>query len=480
MKTVSSLHAYFRILVVSIFVALLGLGSTPHALSGLLSDAYQSAAVGDYHNAAKYLIDISAYYPERADIIIQAAHFAFQAGESQLVIQYLGRPDVNKYLLIDDRILLGDAYLQNGEIVKAEAVWADVAQQSDSQQVIQRLADLYLQQKDYSSAVTYLRKLIDLDPTNGQLYYRVGCLEAFIDPLKALPYLAQAAQIDPSIAANAQALHNKIRTANLFEQPAYTLLVSGRQLASVDEWVYATEAFKRATEQDPDYADAWAFLGEAEQQVIIQETGSTTDAGLDELQHAIHLDADSILANTFFGLYWERQQDFSQAQHYLEKAIDLDPSDPYLYSELGNILSKSGELPAAQTEYEKAIQLTPQNPLFYRLLAGFALENHIQVRELALPAARQAVILDENDSDSLDMMAQVMLALEDYHSAENYSLEAVHANPANVVACLHLGTVYLNLGEPTLAYQWLSTARDLDPGSWASAQADRMISYYFP
>jgi tetratricopeptide (TPR) repeat protein len=443
-------------------------------------NAYQSAASGDYLNASKDLANITSYYSWRNELNVEAARYAFKAGDPKATIQYLDRPGTIAHLTSDDLILLGDAYYQGGNLSKAEAIWKDVTEQVDSNQAYKRLMDLYLQQKDYASAVNCMQKLLSINPADIQLYYRIGLLYAATDPLKALPFLAQAAEIDTIIASAARALQDKIRTANLFDQPTYILLASGRQLANMGEWVYAAEAFKRATDLNPDYSDAWAFLGEARQQITKQETGSVSDAGLSELQLALQLDGKSILANTYMGLYWERQQDYSQAQTYLEKAIAVNPADPYLFSELGNILSKAGDLPAAQSAYEEAIKLTPQDPLFYRLLAQFALENQIQIHELALPAARQAIILNPHDSNSLDVMSQVMLILGDYHSAERYSLEALQYDAGFAPAYLHLGSAYLYLGKPDLAYQWLGAAKNVDPNSWVAAQASRMLDYYFP
>jgi tetratricopeptide (TPR) repeat protein len=479
-KTNSSLDFYLRILLVSIFIAALGLGPSPHAVGALMVNAYRYAASGDFLNAAQDLASITSYYPWRVELNVEAARYAFLSGDPKSTIQYFERLKAISYLTPDDLILLGDAYNQSGNASKAEAVWKEVVELGDSNQAYQRLADIYLQQNEYAYAISYLQKLLSLNPSDSQRYYQIGLLYAMTDPLKALPFLAQAAEIDPSNASGEKTLHDKIRTANLFDQPAYTLLTSGRQLANMGEWVYAAEAFRQATDLNPEYADAWAYLGEAKQQITKHETGSVSDAGLSELQQALQLDANSVLANTFMGLYWERQQDYSQAQHYLEQAIALNSTDPYLYSELGNILSKAGDLPTAQSAYETAIQLVPQDPLFYRLLAEFAMENQIQTHELALPAARQAIILNPLDSNSLDVMAQVMLMLQDYHSAERYSLDAIQSDPRFAPAYLHLGTAYLYLGEPDLAHQWLGLARNVDPESWVTAQASRMLDYYFP
>lgn len=474
------MHFYLRVLLVSIFIALLGLAPSPHAAGMLLVNSYRSIASGEYLNAAYNLAGAATYYPWRFDLNLDAAHYAFQAGDPKAVVQYLERPTTVSHLTIDDLIMLGDAYNQSGNSPMAEAIWEYVARLGDSIPAYQRLADLYLQQKDYASAASYSQKLLFINPANVHLYYQIGLLYAVTDPVKALPLLAQAAEFDPTNASDAQVLHDKIRTANLFDEPAYTYLIIGRQLANFGEWELASVAFQRAVSLRPGYADAWAFLGEAQQQITLKETGSASEVGLPELELAIQLEGNSILANTLMGLYWERQEDYSQAKQYLEHAIASSPEDPYLYSELGNILSKAGDLPAAESTYESAIQHAPQDPLFYRQLAEFAMENQIQIRELALPAARQAILLDPHDASSLDVMAQVMLMLQDYHSAERFSQSALQSDPGFTPAYLHLGMAYVYLGESDLARHWLGLAKTVDPDSWAAAQASRLMDYYFP
>lgn len=480
MKTEISPSIYLRVILISFFIAFLGLGPRPHAVSKLLISAKQSIDNEDWLTASQNLAGAAQYYPWRYDFNLEAGRFALEAGDPSAAIQYLERPGTVSHLTIDDLIVLGDAYNQSGAPFMAEAIWKRATELGDSSQAYERLADLYLQRKDYPAAVDNLQKLLFLNPSNTHLYYQIGSLYAAIDPVKALPFLTQAVETDPTNASQAQALYDKIRTAELFDEPAYTFLISGRQLANWGQWDLAVEAFQHAAAIQPIYAEAWAFLGEARQQMAIQDTGSVTDVGYPELVHALKLDANSILANTFMGLYWERQEDYSQAQIYLERAIASSPNDPFLYSELGNILAKAGDLPSAQSAYETAIRLTPRDPLFYRLLAEFALQYQIQIRELALPAARQAINLDPNDASSLDVMAQVMIMLRDYHSAERFSLNALQADPGFASAYLHLGITYIYLEEPDLARRWLSLAETVNPNSWIASQAERMLDYYFP
>jgi tetratricopeptide (TPR) repeat protein len=446
----------------------------------LLQNAKRYLSDGDFAGAANSLAGVAEYYPWRYDLALSAGRLAFKAGNPHMAVQYLEQPGTLSHLTTEDLIMLGDAYNQMNDPLVAITIWKSLDSRDGSSQAVQRLADYYLQQKDYASAAISLQKLLQINPADIRQYYQLGLLYAATNPEKALPYLVQAAELDPVHASQAQSLHDSIRTALLSNETAYTYLVSGRQLANLDEWNLAAEAFHRATQLRPGYADAWAFLGEALGQIDYQDTSTYTSRGLTDLQLALRLDGSSLLANTFMGLYWERRQDYAQAQAYLEQAIKSNPQDPYLYSELGNILSRAGDLPAAQSAYQAAIQKNPQNPLFYRLLAKFAIENQIQIRELALTAARQALILDPNNADSLDVMAQVMLMLEDYHSAERYSRDAIQVNPRFSPAYLHLGTAYLYLGQGELARSWLKLACTIEPDSWVAAQATRMLSYYFP
>jgi tetratricopeptide (TPR) repeat protein len=479
-KTEFPLQFYLRILLISIFVALLGISPAPHAALAFLANAYQSISIGDLQDAAINLASAADYYPWRVDLNKKAAQYALQVNDPKAAIQYLERPGTISRLSPDDLLLLGDAYNQSGDPLVAQAIWKHVTEIVDSIPAYQRLADYYLKQQDYDSAAAIKQKLLSLNPSDINLYYQIGLLYSITEPIKALPFFAQAEQIDPSNAQNAQDLHDKIRTANLFDEPAYTLLMVGRQLATWGDWESALVAFQHAVSLRPGYAEAWAFLAEARQQISLQETGGITNVALPDLELALQLDPNSMIAHTFMGLYWERQADYSQAQRYLRNAIALSPEDPFLYSELGNILSKAGDLPAAQSAYEAAIHLAPNDPLFYRQLAEFAMQNQIQIREIALPAARQAIMLDPHDASSLDVMARVMLMLLDYHSAERYSMLALQSDPSFSPACLHLGLAYLYQGKSTLAHQWLSLAESVDPDSWVAAQALRFLTYYFP
>ncbi len=471
---------YARILIIGVLVATLGLAPLPHAASRYLAGANEALKAGDALITAVELGAAANYFPWRPELYALAARYALQGGESPLAIHYLKLAGAISPLTSSDLLLLGDAYLESFNSSEAELIWTRLAGDDPTPAVYQRLADLHLEQRNYSSAIQDLRSLLAANPSDTSRYFQLGTLLAVTDPQLALPYLVQAADLDPVNAQKARTLHDKLLTAGLFDQPAYNLLVAGRQLADWGDWTLAALAFQRATSLQPAYAEAWALLGEARQQLSILQAGDRRQAGLLELNRALQLDPGSVLANTLMALHWERLQRYAMAQPYLEQAIKATPQDPFLYSELGSLLAKTGDLPAAQAAYQRATALSPTEPLFFRLLAGFALEHEIQLRELALPAARQALLLNVSDPASLDLMAQVMLALKDYHSAERFAAAAWKAGPGDAQAALHLGMAYVYLEQPYLAKYWLNCTLNAAQGTPTAAFAQRLLAYYFP
>jgi tetratricopeptide (TPR) repeat protein len=272
-------------------------------------------------------------------------------------------------------------------------------------------------------------------------------------------------------------LIDTIRTAGLAGDPAQSLFESGRALASIGEWELAAEAFHQATLARPDFADAWAFLGEARQHVQDYSLNPVPPAELDK---ALSLDASSLSANTLMALFYQRHARFDQALEYLHKVTDLYPQNPALQVELGEALALSGDLEAALLAYQRAVDLASGDPAYHRLLAGFCIRHEYRLREIGLPAARQAVLLDPQGPDSLDVLGQVLFILGDLTSAERFYLRALEADPDHTSAHLHLGLAYMLQGERERARQEWSLVLSLAPGTPSADQAERLIKNYFP
>jgi Flp pilus assembly protein TadD len=151
-----------------------------------------------------------------------------------------------------------------------------------------------------------------------------------------------------------------------------------------------------------------------------------------------------------------------------------------LQAELGRVLARTGDLDGAQERYQRAIELAPQDPTYWRLLAEFSMQYQLEIRQIALPAARQSILLSPNDPQSLDVMAQTLIMLGDDLNAERYLRRALEEDRQYAPAHMHLGIVYMNQGDINRGQLQFALAKDIAPDSWTLEQAQRLIGYYFP
>ena len=112
----------------------------------------------------------------------------------------------------------------------------------------------------------------------------------------------------------------------------------GAGFGLVHEWKLARAAFKSAVELDEKNADAWAWLGEADQQT------DSSDGGTTELEQALTLDPDSATVRGLRGLYFQRIGNFPQALTEFQAAAALEPENPTWLVSVGEAYSKKGDL----------------------------------------------------------------------------------------------------------------------------------------
>ncbi|MBC8506575.1 MAG: tetratricopeptide repeat protein [Anaerolineales bacterium] len=483
-----------RIVGLFVLITLLGISPRPHAVRR----GFELARLAQSDNslrAAEQLALLAEQLPWRDDLWEQAGHSAMNAGAYAESIEYFEKAQTANQLSVSGHLALGDAFLSSEDLDSAVRTWETLKQEySPSEESLARLADAYLKKDDYDKTILVLKELIEFNVSNLQtltsnvqtfdfpfgdqgkspisnISYTLGILLAAHQPESAPPYLLQAAEQDIETETLARELVFVIQRALPKDEPAYTLLVSGQKLAQHNQWRYAAHAFQQATELRPDYAEAWAYLGEAYQQL----DNSSPEIGLAELEWALILDPNSLAANTFMALYWQRAGDHQQSQVYLQKAADLDPYNATLLIHLGEMWAQSGDLVTAQRFHEEAIELDPYDPISYQALVEFCIRYNVELHTLALPAARQALTLEPYNPAALDVMGQVLFRLGDYVNAERFYLQALANNHEHHPTHLHLGLLYILQDQLELARLHLTLAITLAPNSATADHAQRLL-----
>ena len=461
---------------VLILIVLLMLILAPRPIAGYLDLAQAVVrSVGQF----KYL-DIAPYYasaaeriPWRPDLYEQAG-FTYQHGDDYSKAEKFYQLALQHHALSSNGWMAwGDALYSLGDVPGAVAIWEEALRQENPDPYVHaHLADGYEKMENYSSAVQEWKTFLQVYPNEGVEHYRLGLLLMATAPEQALPELMQAAQIDTDLDPTVQGLRKTLNTALLSDDRASQFLVSGRALAELGEWDLAAEAFRNAIAGRANYAEAWAWLSEAEQQ--------QGQDGSPEINKALASSPESAMVQGLYGMYLQRQEKPEAALAAFQKAADLEPDNPGWQLALGSASEQTGNLVAAYGYFSHAVELAPEDASTWRALVAFSVNNDVDVDGTGLPAARKLINLAPDDWQTYDLAGQVGFLLEDYASAEDYLKKAVQMDPTQAAPALHLGLVYLQTGDRNSAYSYLALARTLDPDGPFGWQAGRVLEQYFP
>ncbi|MEO6589600.1 MAG: tetratricopeptide repeat protein [Pyrinomonadaceae bacterium] len=170
-------------------------------------------------------------------------------------------------------------------------------------------------------------------------------------------------------------------------------------------------------------AEANAYLGD-----LLYHTNETADAEK-YLQTALALDANSVMANTSFGLVKMRQRKFAEAKNFLEKAIAGDAKNHYAHYNYAYVLSREdmdesgftlGYAPEKaalmRRSLQKAIELKPDFTESYRLMAFVNLVNNENLDE-SLALLKKGLTYQPGNQDYALLEAQILLRQEKFAEA---------------------------------------------------------------
>jgi len=375
----------------------------------------------------------------------------------------------------EGREVLGRLYFDAGDWRKALDLWMPLFQRGEGDAALyERLAWIYerfLPEEEESLLAAY-RLWVQKDPSNAYAQYRLGVALALREPEEALSHWMTAARLDEAYDPVVQTLRTGVNLALLQEDSSSRNLLLGRALALAEEWGQAKKAFELATLAEEENGEAWAWLGEAEQHL--------GEDGGDALTRAVRLSPRSPTVRSLAGLYWQRRGEYALAEMNFRKAADLEPQNPAWAAALAEVYALEGNLPEALETYQRAISLSPDSPLYWRLLAAFCANYRVYLQETGLPAAQKALTLSNQDALSWDTLGEIYFSLNQPKEAEDAFLHALESNPNLSSAYLHLGRLYLNLGDRAAAKENLLRAYETARDAGIAEEAKRLLSLYFP
>ena len=428
--------------------------SLPFISSGY-SEIRKAERASSHLDAARHYQTAALQIPWRPDLYELAGHYFYYAEEySQASDAYQDAFD-REALSPDGWVAWGDVNYLNGNPERAAELWEQgLEQPGASEKLYSRLAETYQENRDYSKAAEYLQLYVKDHLDDAPARYRLGLLLTLSDPNDALPYLIGASQLDPQFDPAVRTLRTALNLSALSDAPSAQFVVVGRGLGLINEWELAYAAFEKAITLDEKNAEAWAWLGEADQQ-----TGGN-DA-LKHLDHAVDLNPDSPVVRGLRGLYFQRIGSHRTGLIEYQTAAKLEPENPAWYFSIGEEFSMLGDLIRALEAYQYPTELEPDNAEYWRLLAGFCAQNNANVRDVGIPAAQKAVVLTPDDPRVFDVLGWLLVLDGRYYEAEVQLKEAIAIDPQLASAHFHLALLYMQTDDRVSMFDQLVQARDL-------------------
>jgi adenylate cyclase len=145
---------------------------------------------------------------------------------------------------------------------------------------------------------------------------------------------------------------------------AYDIVLRGRDLLSRVNRSANSQAralFQRAIELDPGYAPAYIGLGRIELNGVLQGWTADPEAALQRAeslgQKANAIDSTSAGAHALLGSIYIRYADYDRALDEMQRAVELNNSDPIAYAGLATALLWSGDVDSSVKAFETASKL---------------------------------------------------------------------------------------------------------------------------
>lgn len=308
----------------------------------------------------------------------------------------------------------------------------------ESEAALHRLAAQLYQAGRFEEAIPLLDRLIAYAAESQEELALLALYQTAVDPGNALDLLRQAQAAASPEGRLALRLLLAIQEIPGDETPAYLYAQVGQMFLRDGRWHLAQLAFEGAVQEDPDYAQAWAYMG-----VIKDQLG--LDGGPD-LAHALSLAPDDPLILILQATHFNHNDEPKLALPHLEKALTLDPGNPAIASELGQAYLLLGDIESAKVAFRQATVLAPDEPSFWILLAEFSLKHEVEIDLLGIPALRNALILDPLSVPAWRSLGYAHHLQANYSLAQRALAKAIDLSPTDPVSQYYLGVLYQEHG----------------------------------
>lgn len=321
--------------------------------------AYLYTLMGQPKNTISKLREVLVLEPGNGEALDRLARLLLAQGEIDEGIKALENAEQSQALPATLLVLLGDAYLKNGDAANAEPRYQRaLEQQSDYTEAVLGLAQVSQFKGDANAAGVYLaraRKMVASSPDTLYRFAQVALAAGLYEEANAT--LLAAIKLKPN-------------------EPAYFLALGTTWIKKPD-LVEAEQAFRRALQMQPDNPKAQMYLGYT---LLEQKKYPEAREWLEKSARK-----DKTVPETFYylGQIAQEQNEDELAVGFFKQALGLVPTYSFAHAALGASYLRLKNYSLAQQELELSVKLNPNDAkAHYNLAVLFArLKNPERAQE---------------------------------------------------------------------------------------------------
>jgi TolB-like protein/Tfp pilus assembly protein PilF/predicted Ser/Thr protein kinase len=225
----------------------------------------------------------------------------------------------------------------------------------------------------------------------------------------------------------------------------------------------AIELFKKALELDPNYALAYAGLGDAYAQRTFRFgfPRSWLDSAIEVSEKAISIDPNSAEAYKALGLAYEYKGWYQKALEADRKAVELNPNYKAAVGNIGWVNWFIGEYVEAMKWFKKGLALDPTDAFGHYSIGNcyFGLDDYVKAEQWF----RKSLDLQPDLVFAHQELSVLFLAEGKYQKAIQSAQKILSADPNEFIGLITAGDAELYSGHYDRAKQYFGKAMAIDP-----------------
>jgi tetratricopeptide (TPR) repeat protein len=440
--------------------------------------------LGRRDNAYALLDEVFKKEPRNADALVTKARWLLheqKADEALAAAQEAVKLEPQAW---DAHELVGAAHAARRAVEEAFTAYSEAVrlnpQAADS---LVAMSELSILRGNTEAAIRFAEDARRNRPTSGRMQHAlVRALVAHRDYQRATSELAPLLKAMPD-AAPTQLLLAQISLATgnataaraafervLAVEPTSTEAVDGlvRLDAAAKQPAKGVERATKLVRDLPKIADSHYIAGRAHFAANDLERAEAS------LRQAVAIDQSFIPAYLLLAEVYVRQQKLVEAQQEFERIIKQRPNEVSAHTMVGILLEAQQKSAEARQAYQRALDLDPRAAVAANNLAYMYADEGSNL-DVALNLAQTAKAARPDDPDVNDTLGWVYYKRDLPNMARPPLEQSVRSNPEHPLYQLHMGLVYLKLGDKVRARAALERAAS-SPNFYKAGEAKRALA----